>query len=194
MCCFKVQQTSTATGRELVNFPHLAKTRRDMGHPYLWVVRGLAFGFCFVGLAAGQQIGVNKAAGDSQPFTVSVKSQLVVETVVAKDKLGNFIPGLTARDFNLTEDGVAQTIRFCEHQALTGNAAPVPIAAQGSEQVKTVQATDTDANCSRTCGRRPLPQSPPDCALLRHVRDATAGSASRPLGGTAIRPYTIDHR
>ena len=41
-----------------------------------------------------------------------------VETVVVKDKQGKFIPGLTAKDFALTEDGVAQTIRFCEHQAL----------------------------------------------------------------------------
>jgi VWFA-related protein len=87
-------------------------------------------------LATAQQIGQNKTSSDSQPYTVSVKSQLVVETVVVKDKQGKFIPGLTAKDFALTEDGVAQTIRFCEHQALTANASPVPAAAPGSEDIK----------------------------------------------------------
>src|ERR1700691_3147697 len=86
-------------------------------------------------LATAQQIGQNKTSSDS-PYTVSVKSQLVVETVVVKDKQGKFIPGLTAKDFALTEDGVAQTIRFCEHQALTANASPVPAAAPGSEDIK----------------------------------------------------------
>jgi VWFA-related protein len=87
-------------------------------------------------LAAAQQIGQNKSSDGSQPYTVSVKSQLVVETVVAKDKQGNFIQGLTAKDFVLTEDTTPQTIRFVEHQALTQNAAPVPKAAPGSEEVK----------------------------------------------------------
>ncbi len=87
-------------------------------------------------LVMAQQIGQNKTSSDSQPYTVSVKSQLVVETVVVKDKQGKFIPGLTAKDFALTEDGVAQTIRFCEHQALTENASPVPAAAPGSEEIK----------------------------------------------------------
>jgi VWFA-related protein len=86
--------------------------------------------------ATAQQIGQNKPAHDSQPYTVSVKSQLVVETVVAKDKQGNFIPGLTAKDFALTEDGVPQTLRFCEHQALTANASAMPVATPGSEQIK----------------------------------------------------------
>ena len=86
-------------------------------------------------LATAQQIGQNKTSSDS-PYTVSVKSQLVVETVVVKDKQGKFIPGLTAKDFALTEDGVAQTIRFCEHQALTANASPVAAAAPGSEDIK----------------------------------------------------------
>jgi VWFA-related protein len=86
-------------------------------------------------LATAQQVGQNKPS-DAPPYTLSVKSQLVVETVVAKDKQGNFIQGLTGKDFALTEDGVPQTIRFCEHQALTANATPLGVSTPASEQLK----------------------------------------------------------
>ncbi|HEY2015950.1 MAG TPA: VWA domain-containing protein, partial [Bryobacteraceae bacterium] len=45
-------------------------------------------------------------------------SQLVVENVIAKDKNGNLIQGLTAKDFVITENGVPQTISFFEFQKL----------------------------------------------------------------------------
>ncbi len=83
-----------------------------------------------------QQVGQNKQAGAPDTYTLSVKAQLVVETVMVKDKQGNFIEGLTAKDFALTEDGVAQTIRFCEHQDLSAGAAPLPVAPPGSEELK----------------------------------------------------------
>jgi VWFA-related protein len=83
-----------------------------------------------------QQTGQNKPAGESGTFTVSVKSQLVVETVVVKDKQGKLIPGLTAQDFAITEDGAAQKITFCEHQDLAANALPLPVAPPGSEELK----------------------------------------------------------
>jgi VWFA-related protein len=86
--------------------------------------------------AAEQQIGQNTSSTPSAPYTLSVKSQLVVETVVAKDKQGNFIPGLTAKDFTITEDGAPQTIRFCEHQDLPAHAEPLPAAAPGTEEIK----------------------------------------------------------
>ena len=60
-------------------------------------------------LAGAQQVGQNKPADGSQGFTLSVKVQLVVEAVVVKDKDGKTIPGLTAKDFTVTEDGVPQT-------------------------------------------------------------------------------------
>ena len=85
---------------------------------------------------AAQQIGQNKPANSSENFTVTMKVQLVVEAVVVKDKQGNFIHGLTAKDFALTEDGAPQAVRFCEHQSLVDSAMPVPVAAPGTENIK----------------------------------------------------------
>src|SRR5690349_362008 len=45
-------------------------------------------------------------------------TQLVVEMVGVKDKNGKVIEGLTAKDFTVTENGVPQTIQFCEFQKL----------------------------------------------------------------------------
>src|SRR5580704_8999146 len=70
-------------------------------------------------LAAGaQQIGQNGLPRGSQTPSINVSTQLVVETVVVKDKKGNSLEGLNARDFIVTEDGVPQPIAFFEHQKL----------------------------------------------------------------------------
>ncbi len=68
--------------------------------------------------AGAQTIGSNAVQDQSGTYSLAVSSHLVVETVVVKDKKGNFIPGLTAKDFNVTEDGVPQTVRLCVHQEL----------------------------------------------------------------------------
>ncbi len=85
--------------------------------------------------APAQEIGRNKAPDAPEGLTLSVKSQLVVESVVVKDKQGNFVRGLTANDFALTEDGAPETIRFVEHQDLATSAKPLP-ADPGGEQLK----------------------------------------------------------
>jgi VWFA-related protein len=72
-----------------------------------------------------QTIGQNKAADGADKYTLTVRSQLVVEAVTVKDKQGNAVQGLTAGDFTLTEDGVPQKIRFCEHQSLPLDATPL---------------------------------------------------------------------
>jgi VWFA-related protein len=59
-----------------------------------------------------------------QPFTLKVETQLVVETVIVKDKDGKAIEGLTAKDFVVTEDNVPQNISVFQFQRLDDKAAP----------------------------------------------------------------------
>ena len=70
------------------------------------------------GTAGAQLTGANKAPGGSDVPTLHETVRLVIETVTVKDKQGKFVPGLTAKDFTVTEDGVAQKISFCEPQNL----------------------------------------------------------------------------
>ena len=76
---------------------------------------------------SAQQIGHNTSSKEDSTFKVS--TQLVVETVVVKDKSGNPVEGLTAKDFTITENGVPQTIKFFEYQKLqeTPDAAPLTV-------------------------------------------------------------------
>ncbi len=88
----------------------------------------------------------------AQPATTTPKftssTQLVVETVSVKDKSGNLIEGLTAKDFTITENGVSQTISFCEFQKLEETAEPVaapPAAAPATP--KAAPVTNTQIAC-----------------------------------------------
>ncbi len=66
---------------------------------------------------------------------MSVSSKLVIEAVNVKDKQGKSINGLTAKDFTVTEDGMAQKITFCEYQELPV-APPAPLAKPAPENIK----------------------------------------------------------
>jgi VWFA-related protein len=82
-----------------------------------------------------QQVGENQEPGTTQSFTMTVRSNLVIEAVTVKDKQGNFIHGLTAKDFVLTEDGTPQTIRYCEWQNLSEAAKPLPPETESTEDI-----------------------------------------------------------
>jgi VWFA-related protein len=95
------------------------------------LVRTLAGVTLSILLANGQQIGQNTSAS-AQPSTFQTSTQLVIETVSVKDKNGNPVENLTAKDFTVTEDGVPQTIRFFEYQKLEEAAKGAAAAAQPS--------------------------------------------------------------
>jgi VWFA-related protein len=67
---------------------------------------------------------------DAQQPTFRTTTRLIVQTVTVKDRNGNVIEGLTAKDFAITEDGQPQEIAFVEFQRLQGapGAEPAPAA------------------------------------------------------------------
>jgi len=89
-------------------------------------------------LPAGAQLtGQNKPVGSAdQAATIKVTSRLIIEAVGVKDKKGNPIEGLSAKDFTITEDGVVQTIKICEHNVLTEDATPLPVTPPSQENIK----------------------------------------------------------
>ncbi len=78
--------------------------------------------------AAPQQVGQNAPVTAGGQVTFKTTTQVVIETVSVTDRKGNPVEGLTAKDFNVTEDGVPQTIQFFEFQKLpdTSDLQPLP--------------------------------------------------------------------
>ena len=76
--------------------------------------------------ASAQQIGTNARPANDPGVTFKASSQLVIETVVVKDKNGKNVEGLTAKDFAITEDNIAQPIKFFEFQKVIEEAASLP--------------------------------------------------------------------
>ena len=99
-----------------------------------WVLCTLAA--CVAAPAGAQLTGTNKPNGDETATIVGRGARLIVEPVVVKDKAGKSVEGLTAKDFTITEDGVAQKISFCEYQKLPEDATPLPPQTTGQEDIK----------------------------------------------------------
>ncbi len=64
---------------------------------------------------------------------ISVDTQLVVETVIVKDKSGQPVPGLKKEDFTVAEDGKPQTISFFDYEELSETPVAPPPPAAASE-------------------------------------------------------------
>ena len=90
---------------------------------------------CATSLLCAQQVGTNVRNDDASVPTLSVSTQLVIETVEVKDKKGNFIGGLTPKDFNVTEDGAPQTVKIFELQHLSTAAEPMPALSKDAENI-----------------------------------------------------------
>lgn len=94
------------------------------------------------------------AQAPSGAFKFSATSQLVVEIVTAKDKNGNAIEGLTAKDFLITENGKPQTVSFCEFQK-------VQEIAEGGEPAPAATPT-VPSNVDPATRHQILPEQPGD--------------------------------
>jgi len=66
-----------------------------------------------------QQPASNVGTNGDSVTTFKSNVSVVIETVIVRDKQGKIIPNLTAKDFTVTEDNVAQTIQFCDYQTLS---------------------------------------------------------------------------
>jgi VWFA-related protein len=89
------------------------------------------------------------AQPSSAPAVFGVSITQIVEDVFVKDKNGNPIEGLTAKDFVVTEDNVPQTVVYCEFQKMVDNpvtlvtrdqAAPIPAETQPKSKVDPITA------------------------------------------------------
>lgn len=89
------------------------------------------------------------ANGKDNPVQFKTTAQLVVLTVTVKDKNGNAIEGLTAKDFAITEDNAPQTVALCEFQKFDDLDAgelerrPEPTAAPADDKPKVDAVTGT---------------------------------------------------
>jgi VWFA-related protein len=92
-------------------------------------MKAISIGLIFVLLAGAQQPVQTPQTTANGTVKFQANTQLVIETVTVKDKNGKPVEGLTAKDFTITEDGVAQTISFCEFQKLDEMIAPTEPAA-----------------------------------------------------------------
>ena len=84
-----------------------------------------------------QQVGQNAAPpGPNGTQKIVSTTQMVIELVSAKDKKGNPIKGLTAKDFTLTEDGVVQKISYVDQEDLPTTPTDAPILPAEPEDIK----------------------------------------------------------
>ena len=96
-------------------------------------------------------------ASAQRQFTLSVDTQLVVETVTVRDKDGKTIEGLRADDFVVTEDGAPQTISVFQFERLQD--APPSNAVEAPKPVQVLkpnQITPPPAGDPRYTNRRLL--------------------------------------
>jgi VWFA-related protein len=86
-------------------------------------------------------LSVPAAQAQQQPPQPNIKvdTQLVLETVVVKDKDGKNIERLADKDFTVTEDGVPQAISVFQFQRLEDTPAITPVTATVARSVNTVR-------------------------------------------------------
>ena len=160
-------------------------------------MRAISIALIFVHAGGAQQQRRPDAADRRTTGVVKFQAntQLVVETVTVKDKNGKPVEGLTAKDFTITEDGVPQTISFCEFQKLEEVAPPMELLADGRRihppqrrsaappRARRGARGDGAPDRAGAAGRHTLSRPAADGDVLRHERHAGAGPDARGSGG-----------
>src|SRR2546427_813387 len=113
---------------------------------------------------AAQQAPTTQPAQGVPTFRTSTR--LIVQTVTVKDKDGNPVEGLTAKDFIVTEDGQRQEISFVEFQR--------------------IESTPADAS--------PLPAAPPAAPIAPATPAAASVPSTTPNQIAASQPGDIRYR
>src|ERR1035438_10534743 len=67
---------------------------------------------------AAKSAGQAPVANPKGPVKFTANTQLVIEDVILKDKTGQPIDNLTAKDFVVLEEGKTQEVKICEFQKL----------------------------------------------------------------------------
>ena len=96
--------------------------------PTVLVTRGLSLALLSIASLFLASAEAQQQQQGQQPFTIKVDTQLVVETVIVKDKDGKPIEGLSEKDFVITEDNVPQTISVFQFQRLEDTPTATPTA------------------------------------------------------------------
>jgi VWFA-related protein len=138
---------------------------------------------------AAQQPAPQAAQPTSGPYKISTTTQLVVEVVSVKDKNGQPIEGLTAKDFVVTENGAPQTIAFCEFQKLQDDA-PAAAAPAPASNVAPPITTPAPPKADPTLQKEIAPERPGDIRyrdrrLMAIYFDMTAMPVPDQLGSLA---------
>lgn len=115
-----------------------------------------------LGLLAAALLMPATVAAQQKITVFHANTRLVIENVTVTDAAGHAIPGLTAKDFVITEDGQPQTVSVCDYQALTATQlapapAPQPEARPATPPVggvTTFQITPETPGSNRYSGRR----------------------------------------
>jgi VWFA-related protein len=95
-------------------------------------------------------------------YKFEASTQLIVEDVIIKDKSGNPLTGLKAKDFVVFEDGKPQEISFCEFQTLEDTAVQAPEPAAPKELEKRVPEPAKPAAVKAVTANQIAPEKPGD--------------------------------
>jgi VWFA-related protein len=99
-------------------------------------------------------------AASKAPVRFTANTQLVVEDVILKDKNGQPLTNLTAKDFVVTEDGKPQDVKICEFQKLEETAA-APVTDEPQTKTETVK-TEAKKEAPKVTSTAIAPEKPGD--------------------------------